>query len=135
LKLTQEELNKLIADEVAKLAPSVDMEEVGKIVDDKLKEAIKPVDKKIVANDDPTEKGDPKGGFYNFAEFAQAVAIADKSHGRNLDKRLVALEQKAAGDGLTELVDSEGGYGINAHQKPDYMLETPKVLMTTKVIL
>lgn len=112
MKLTQEDLNKLIADEVAKLSPTVDMEEVKKVVDEQLKELKKPVDNKVEAGEvDPTEKGDPKGGFYNFAEFAQAVAKAEKNP-RSIDKRLVALEQKAAGDGLTEGTDSEGGFLI-----------------------
>jgi len=111
MKLTQEDLNKLIADEVKKLEPSVDMEEVGKVIDGKLKELIKPLEKKVVVGQDDGDGSDPKGGFYNFAEFAQAVAKAEKNP-RNIDKRLVALETKAAGSGLSEGVDSEGGFLI-----------------------
>lgn len=112
MKLTKEDLDKLIADKVEKLNPSVDMEEIKKVIDEQLAEFKKPVDSKVEAGDvDPTEKGDPKGGFVNFAEFAQAVAIAEKSP-RSIDKRLEALEAKTAGDGLTELHDSEGGFLI-----------------------
>ncbi|NVM21296.1 MAG: phage major capsid protein [Desulfobacterales bacterium] len=110
MKLTKEDLNKLIADEVAKHAPAFDMEEVKKAIDEKVAELKKPNGDKVVTGDDG-DGSDPKGGFYNFAEFAQAVAKAEKNP-RNIDKRLVALEAKAAGAGLTELVDSEGGFLI-----------------------
>lgn len=112
MKITQEDLNKLIADEVAKLAPAVDMDAIKNVVDEQLKAFKKPVDNKVEAGEvDPTEKGDPKGGFINFAEFAQAVARAEINP-RKTDKRLIALEVKAAGDGLTSEVDSEGGFLI-----------------------
>jgi len=84
MKLTQEDLNKLIADEVAKASPSVDMEEVGKVIDGKLEELKKPKDTKIIPSDD----GD-KNPWSALSEFAKAVAVAEISHGRTVDKRLV----------------------------------------------
>ncbi|GAH40108.1 unnamed protein product, partial [marine sediment metagenome] len=129
MKITQEQLDKLIADgakkelaeelkkqiteAVAKLNPSMDDEAVGKAIDAKFKELIKPLEKKIVVggNGDGDDAVDPKGGFYNFAEFAKAVAKAEVNP-RSVDKRLIALEVKGAGDGLTELHDSEGGFLI-----------------------
>jgi len=108
MKLTQEQLDQYVADKVKEFAPAFDMEKVKEAIDEKVAELKKPAGSKVVTGDDGDGK-DPKGGFYNFAEFAQAVARAEKNP-RNVDKRLVALEVKAAGDGLTELVDSEGGF-------------------------
>ncbi len=105
MKLTKEELTKLIADQV-----DAGMDKVGETIDSKLEEANKtPKKKEIVSTVTVKEVEDPKGGFVNFAEFAQAVARAAASQGRSIDKRLAV---KDAGDGLTSEVDSEGGFLI-----------------------
>jgi len=124
MKLTQEDLNKLIADEVKKLEPTVDMEEVGKVIDGKLKELVKVEDKKVVTGEDEPDENP----WSCIAEYAHAVAVAAKTHERKLDKRLVAAEVKATD--LSEGDSEYGGYGINALVKPCYMLETPKVFIT-----
>lgn len=108
MKLTKEELEKLIADKVKASVPVFDMEKVKKAIDEKIAELKESTGDKVITGDDG-DGSDPKGGFYSFAEFAQAVARAEKSP-RSVDKRLIALEVKAAGDGLTEGVDSEGGF-------------------------
>jgi len=108
--MTTDELTKLINDSITEATKNL-TEENKKFIESmekQLEELKKPVDKKLI---DPTEEGDPKGGFYNFAEYAQAVSRAEVNP-RNIDKRLVALEVKAAGDGLTAGTDSEGGFLI-----------------------
>lgn len=104
MKITQEDLEKLIKDAVAKSAPSVDMKEVGKLIDTQLKEAIKVEDKKVVPTDEPDTNP-----WSCFAEFAGAVAIASKTHERTLDKRLMDYKEKATD--LSEGDSEYGGYG------------------------
>lgn len=114
MKLTEEELNKLIADEVAKAAPSVDMEEVGKVIDNKLKEAIKPLDKKVVVGEDE----DKKNPWSCMAEFAKAVAVAEKSRGATIDKRLLKVEVKTS---LSEGDSEQGGYLVPTEFKNELL--------------
>ena len=61
-----------------------------------------------------TEKLDPKGGFINFADYAQAVFKDEVFRGQpaKQDNRLMAWQEKAAGEGLEEGTDSEGGFLI-----------------------
>lgn len=137
MKLTEEQLNELIAKEVAKLSPSVDMEEVGKLIDTQLKEKIKPLEKKVVIGQDEPDKN-PWGSF---AEFAHAVAVAEKSDRRKMDKRLVDYEAKTA---LTEGDSEQGGYLVPveyrrellkvAVEKSDIMSKCTKVPMATNAI-
>lgn len=98
MKITQEDLNKLIADEVAKLAPSVDMEAVGKVIDDKLKEQLKPLEKKLIV----TQEDKEENSWSCLAEYAHAVAVAGKTHNSNVDKRLTKA---------TDLSEGESEYG------------------------
>jgi len=132
MKLTQEDLNKLIADEVAKSAPSLNIEEVGKIIDGKLKEAIKPLDKKVVVGQDEPDKNP----WNSFAEFAKAVAVAGKTDRAKVDKRLKTY--------LTEGDPEQGGYLVPveyrkellkvAVEKSDIMSRCTKVPMATNAI-
>jgi len=111
LKILLEDTIKTATDAIVAEQDKKRKEELEKYkgeMEDQLAELKKPVGNKPIGGNDG-DGSDPKGGFYNFAEFAQAVARAERNP-RNIDKRLVALERKAAGDGLTELVDSEGGF-------------------------
>jgi len=85
---------------------------IKNIVQDILKE--KPNVKGIITQDDEhlPKTEDPKAGFKFFSEFAMCVKNAEVSKGRNVDKRLDALEIKAAGDGLVERDAEYGGYLI-----------------------
>jgi len=133
LKLTQEELDRLIdkrIEEKGKEAKAAGLnKESEEIVDesirnlkkeiDKLKEeANKPVDKKIIGG----EPEDKTGGFKSFGEYVLAVRKAYNNE--TLDPRL-----KTAGH-FEEGQDSLGGYGLNAHLKSDYMLENAKAIAT-----
>jgi len=120
MKLTQEELNKLIADEVAKLSPSVDMKEVGKIIDGKVKELIKPLGKKVVAG-----QGEPdENPWGSLSEFAKAVAVAEISHGRTVDKRLIPAEKQAGTPSLSE--EGTEGYLIPTEYRTELLQLTEK---------
>ncbi len=57
---------------------------------------------------------DPKGGFVNFADYATAVFKDEVFRGQpaKQDKRLMVYQEKAAGEGLEEGTDSEGGFLI-----------------------
>ena len=137
MKITQEDLNKLIADKVTKLAPSVDMEEVGKVIDAKLKELIKPLEKKVVVGQDEPDQNP----WSCFAEFAHAVAVAEKSHRRTVDKRLTDYEAKTY---ITEGDSEQGGYLVPveyrrellkvAVEKSDIVNRATKVPMATNAI-
>ncbi len=134
--LTKEEYIELVKSSIKEATKDLTEENELFIEDMKkqLAEALKPTpDTKAPG----TEKIDPKGGFVNFADYASAVHKDEVFRGQpaKQDKRLMAWQEKTAGEGLEEGTDSEGGYGLNAHLKLDHMLETPKVLMTTKVTL
>jgi len=60
------------------------------------------------------ESIDPKGGFFNFADYASAVFKEEVFRGQpaKQDKRLMAWQEKTAGEGLEEGTDSEGGFLI-----------------------
>jgi len=108
--MTNEELQAMIKEmavEQVKTLGGTLTEELSKEIDEKIKESLKEStdDKKVP--EDKTD--DPKAGFMNFADFAQAVAKTEVNP-RQIDKRLAAWNEKAAGDGLTEGTDAEGGF-------------------------
>ena len=109
--MTAEELKEMIEGAIKEATKTL-TEENKKFIEDmekQLEELKKPAEEVKTPG---AETVDPTGGFINFADFAQKVAIAEKSHGRTIDKRLLALEAKAAGDGQTVGTDSEGGFLI-----------------------
>jgi len=87
-------------DEAIKAALAKQAEEHEKALDE-LKP--QPKEKKL-----PTKENDPTGGFPTISEFGEAVAKAGM--GRGLDPRLKMIMEKAAGAGMEEGVDSEGGF-------------------------
>lgn len=117
--MKKEELQAIITDQVkaAVVAQGKEMTEglsdtIKNVVMDVLKEKIDV--KKLLLNDPDFQQKtpDPKAGFKFFSEFAMAVKTAEVTKGRNIDKRLEALEVKAAGDGLVERDSEYGGYLI-----------------------
>jgi len=98
--------------------------------------AIKP-DPAIVEADEKASQ------FKSGGEFLSAVYKA--RNGRELDNRLTYINSKGEAKQVPDVQktaghlelgdDSQGGYGLNAHLKPDYLLETPKVLGTTYVTI
>jgi len=127
MKLTQEDLNKLIADEVAKLSPSVDMEEVGKVVDEQLKELKKPADNKVEAGE-----VEPDGKQWkSFGEQLQAMHRAELTHGHDIDPRLIRAPIGKTVSGLSEGVDSEGGFLV----APQYVAGLIKSTYETGVLV
>lgn len=141
MKLTKEELDNLIAEAVAKVAPpAMDEATIGTMVDAQLKEALK-VQEEERKNVVSTETEPAENPWKCFAEFAKAVQVAAVTHERRLDKRLldyaVKPEEKAAmkATDLSEGDSEYGGYGINALVKSDQMLGTllgPEVLIMQK---
>ncbi len=134
--MTTEELTELIKTSVKEATK--DLTEENKTFIEDMEKQLDELKKPAPDTKAPgAEKVDPKGGFINFADYAQAVHKDEVFRGQpaKQDKRLMEWQTKAAGEGLEEGTDSEGGYGLNAHLKLDHMLETPKVLMTTKVTL
>ena len=134
--MTTEELTGLIKSSIKEATENL-TEENKKFIKDMEKQLDEMSKAAVVIKPPGAEKLDPKGGFFNFTDYAQAVFKDEVFRGQSAkqDKRLMAYQEKAAGEGLEEGTDSEGGYGLNAHVKLDHMLETPKVLMTTKVTL
>jgi HK97 family phage major capsid protein len=121
IKMTNEELQAMIkemaVEQVKDLGGSLN-EALMKEIDLRIKEAVKvEVEKKPDVTTD-----DKKAGFVNFADFAQCVAQAEVNP-RNTDKRLSVWMEKAAGDGMSEGVDSEGGFLI----PPDFRGELLKL--------
>lgn len=92
---------------------------IGEMQDEKNK---KP---KVIA--DPDDGEDPKCGFKHFPEFARAVYLADPNVGGKVDPRLLAIKEreeqimKAAGDGQTVAVDSEGGFLVPTAFRPQLL--------------
>lgn len=117
-------MEKLIADIVAKNTTSVNMEEIGRTIDDKLKELIKPLGKKIVV--DPAESD--KNPWSSLSEFAKAVAVAEISHGRTVDERLIAAPKDEKGVGTPSLSEGEGteGYLIPTEYRTELLQLTEK---------
>lgn len=82
-----------------------------------------PNDQKLL-NLDPTDTGDPNWGYSKgltgFGEFS--IDVANLAKGKPSD-RLLAIERasKAAGAGLQENVDSEGGFLIPAEQRREIL--------------
>lgn len=119
MKLTQEQLEAIIADKV-----KANLELTGKTITEGIEEQIKSVVgtmmkekpnlKEFVVDDvDPQNvTKDPKAGFKSFADFAIAVKNAEVSKNRNVDKRLEAMVTKAAGTGAHEMDGEYGGYLI-----------------------
>ena len=103
--MTIEELKALIESQIKEAMKDL-TEENKKFIDEMektLDELKKPVGRNVT-----TEVDDSTYGFKNLGEFAHAVWKAP----RKMDKRLIAYQGKAAGDGLTEVVDEEGGFLI-----------------------
>ena len=94
-------------------------------IDEKITEIAGDIDDlrpKISVGDEPVDK-DPKGGFLSLSEFAQHVARADKSAGRNISEKLKDWEAKAASTtSLVEGEDQYGGYLIPEEFKNDLMM-------------
>ncbi len=139
MKITQEELEKLIKDAVEKSAPSVDMKVVGTLIDTKLSEAVKVEEKKVVASKEESEDNP----WSCFAEFASKVATAGKSHGLKVDSRLIADAELKATD-LSEGDSEYGGYLVPveyrkqllklAIEKSEILSKCVKVPMLTNAI-
>lgn len=110
--MTKEQLEQMFKDMIAEqvVALGVKMtegvkEQIAVAVKEHLKEAGEIFKPKIVPGEDP------KSGFRNFAEFAQAVFKAESTKGREVDQRLTDMQKKAAGTpGLLEGTPDAGGY-------------------------
>ncbi len=133
--MTEQELKKYFED--SKALAEKDSEKNKEFLETMEKQLDEMSKAAVVTKPPGAEKLDPKGGFFNFADYASAVFKDEVFRGQSAkqDKRLMAWQEKTAGEGMEEGTDSEGGYGLNAHLKLDHMLETPKVLMTTEVTL
>lgn len=117
--MTKEQLQAIVEDQVksavtaqGRLITEGMADTIKNVVTDVLKEKVDV--KSIITPDDEFKQRteDPKAGFKFFSEFAMAVKSAEVSKGRNIDKRLDALEIKSAGDGLIERDAEYGGYLI-----------------------
>ena len=114
--MTPEELKTLMKDGLAEALkiPLAEMTAENKAfietMEKQLDEATKASETKVPG----AEKLDPKGGFFNFADYAQAVHKDEiyRNQPVKQDKRLMAWQEKAAGEGLEEGTDSEGGFLI-----------------------
>lgn len=122
MKLTQEQLESLISDQVEKgVAKSIEAqgmkvtEEIKEMVKDVVEKSFKEkIDAKAFIVDDGNKQNtpDPKAGFKSFSDFAISVKTAEVSHGRSVDKRLDALITKTAGSSVHEGDSEYGGYLI-----------------------
>lgn len=118
MKLTQEQLEAIVADQIksnlasfgTEITKAVE-EQVEAVVKSTLKEKINVKD--FIVDDGIHQKSpDPKAGFVNFADFAIAVKNATVSKGGRMDKRLEDLITKDKGTGLSEGEGEYGGYLI-----------------------
>jgi len=124
MKMTEEQLKALITSQVeaalvaqGKALTDGLQDTVKNVVQDVLKQKINVKDLIIQDPDLKPETEDPKAGYKCFSEFAMNVRDAAVSNGRNIDKRLEALDvksivTKAAGTGLVEGDVEYGGYLI-----------------------
>jgi len=90
------------------------MDEIRSDIDGKIAEVAGTVDDlrpKITVGEDLFNE-DQKGGFKTLSQFAQHVARADKSQGRNITPELERWEKAASASGLVEGEDQYGGYLI-----------------------
>jgi len=114
--MTKEEFEAIVRAQIEKHAQAkgVEMtEQMRTIIADEVKTALKINENKIKHEESPEDAVDPKGGFKLFSEFCKAVAIADMSQGRRVDKRLHDLDVKAAGSPTLEEGDpAASGYLI-----------------------
>ena len=109
--MTTDELTALIKSSVGEATKDLSKEN-KKFIEDmekQLEEMAKPAPGAKVPGAD---KVDPKGGFANFADYAQAIFKEEVFRGipTKKDKRLMEWQSKAAGAGLEEGTDSEGGF-------------------------
>lgn len=117
--MTKEQLQAVIEEQV-KGAVQAQGAALTEGINDTIKNVVKDVlgekiNVKDFIVDDPEHQQkteDPTAGFKCFSEFAMSVKSAEVSKGRNIDKRLDALETKAAGDGMVERDAEYGGYLI-----------------------
>ena len=127
-----EELTELIKGSIKEATENL-TEENKKFIKDMEKQLDEMSKAAVVIKPPGAEKLDPKGGFFNFADYAQAVFKDEVFRGQpaKQDKRLMAYQEKAAGEGLEEGTDSEGGFLIpeefraqlleNSVEKSDFM--------------
>jgi len=111
-------------------------EAFGVYAKDQLKEQMQDVLSKYKVDPDIKEADEKTSQFKSFGDFL--LSIRKFRINRDLDERLAFIDKDgklAKTAGHMEIgEDSQGGYGPNAHLKPDHMLETPKALNTTNVI-
>jgi len=123
--MTKEALTAMIKDAIIEqLAPLGEQinEKTLELVDQKVKEYLKEVKPKVDPDEESAKRtaGNLTAGFKCFTEFAQAVAKSTIS-GRITDKRLEALEEKAAGTGSVETDGEYGGYLVPEEYRQDLL--------------
>lgn len=114
-----EELKKILTD-LENESNKKQLEEFKSMMKDELAELAKAVDKKVVVGQDEPDKN-PWGLL---SEFAKAVAVAEISHGRTVDKRLIPAEKAAGTPSLSE--EGTEGYLIPTEFRTELLQLTEK---------
>jgi len=140
------EVIKSLVTDTLKEQGETDIKKIEDVVAERLEVSKTETDKRVkeIIKGELTEKKegeDPKNGFMNFAEFAQTVAKAAKSDGRNVDERLFKTADSTT---TQEAIGEDGGYLVpeefrtnlfeNALQQSNIMQSAVSIPMATNAV-